>query len=292
MRCNRVDDLLPAYLDGDLPDSLNRQVSAHLDGCGRCRRSLSDQQQAFRLLDAGRQPIAIDLWADFSRRLQQQAPRRSPWRYLWQPGLAVGLAAVVVALVARMAPSVPAPTAPALERPVARAPAPMAPGPPGRGSPTKLALAATDPEPETSKQPSSHSSSPEARSRSEERVSRPAEAPRSRNHRGRDLMAAGPSSRPRAESVRLKPARLPHRLMRVARLPVRVTEGEDVTPAVTRPERPVVADPTSVAEALVAAPQDAASDQVHRELLLLAGQMARMGGEAASTSDANRPTGT
>src|SRR5262249_14136056 len=108
MRCDRVDGLLPAYLEGDLSDRLNRGVAEHLDGCEGCRGSLAGQQQTCRLLDVGRQPIAIDLWADFSRRLQQEAPpRRSPWQYLWQPGLAAGIAAVIVGLIARTAPPPP-----------------------------------------------------------------------------------------------------------------------------------------------------------------------------------------
>ena len=46
-----------------------------------------------------------DLWADFSRRLQAEAPPRpSPWRHLWQPGLAAVAATIVVSLVARSAP--------------------------------------------------------------------------------------------------------------------------------------------------------------------------------------------
>src|SRR5438876_3754131 len=111
MRCKRLDDLLPAYMDGDLPGRLNQHVSDHLDRCERCRQELTAQQRALRSLTAGRRPVSIDLWADFSRRLQAQAPPRpSPWRLLWQPGLATALAAVAVALIAGTAPKTrPAP---------------------------------------------------------------------------------------------------------------------------------------------------------------------------------------
>jgi hypothetical protein len=105
MRCKRLDDLLPAYLDGDLPRRLNQRVSDHLDSCERCRQELVAQQRALRSLEAVRRPISIDLWADFSRRLQAQAaPRPSPWRPLWQPGVAAAMAAGVVALVVALAP--------------------------------------------------------------------------------------------------------------------------------------------------------------------------------------------
>src|SRR5438876_11811254 len=114
MRCSRVVHLLPAYLDGDLVGRLNQGISDHLDACEHCRRELAAQQRVHRILDTGRPPVTIDLWADFSRRLQAQSPPRpSPWRTLWQPGLATALAAAVVALVVRTA-AVPAftPTTP------------------------------------------------------------------------------------------------------------------------------------------------------------------------------------
>src|SRR5690349_5130502 len=101
MRCERLQDLLPGYIDGDLPRRLNQQVSDHLDDCEECRRELSAQQRALRTLDAGRHSVSIDLWADFSRRLQAQSPPPPPlWRMIWQPGLAVAAAAVAVALIA------------------------------------------------------------------------------------------------------------------------------------------------------------------------------------------------
>ena len=89
MRCERLQELLPGYLDGDVRGRLNQQISDHLDGCERCRQALSAQQRALRALDAGRHSISIDLWADFSRRLQAQSPPPpSRWRVLRQPGLA------------------------------------------------------------------------------------------------------------------------------------------------------------------------------------------------------------
>jgi anti-sigma factor RsiW len=70
MRCSRVEDLLPAYLDGDLSSRLNQRLSAHLDDCERCRIAVDAQQKAVRFLDSGRYAPSIDLWAQFSRRLQ------------------------------------------------------------------------------------------------------------------------------------------------------------------------------------------------------------------------------
>src|SRR5262249_55538753 len=104
MRCERLQELLPGYIDGDLPGRQNQQVSDHLDNCETCRRELSAQQRALRALDAGRHSVSIDLWADFSRRLQTQSPPPPPfWRLLCQPGLAVATAGVAVALMAGLA---------------------------------------------------------------------------------------------------------------------------------------------------------------------------------------------
>jgi anti-sigma factor RsiW len=100
MRCERVDPLLPAYLDGDLPSHLNQRISDHLDSCERCRRELAAQQCALRTLDSGRHPVSIDLWADFSRRLQaQRPPASSPWCVLRKPGPAGVMAAVMAMLI-------------------------------------------------------------------------------------------------------------------------------------------------------------------------------------------------
>lgn len=104
MRCERLQALLPAYIDGDLPRRQNQQVSDHLDDCEPCRRELTAQQRALRALDAGRHTVSIDLWADFSRRLQAQSPPPLPlWSALWQPGLAVAAAGVAVALIGALA---------------------------------------------------------------------------------------------------------------------------------------------------------------------------------------------
>src|SRR5438045_3148070 len=108
MRCSRVVGYLGRYLDGDLPERLNRPIAAHLARCESCRSEETVYRRAVRALDMVRHPVSIDLWADFSRRLQTESvPRPSPWRHLWQPGLAALAATIVVSLVARSAPTPP-----------------------------------------------------------------------------------------------------------------------------------------------------------------------------------------
>jgi anti-sigma factor RsiW len=129
MNCERLDHLLSAYIDGDLPSGLNRRVSDHLDACERCQQTLVEQQRSHRLLDAGRRPVSIDLWPEFERRLQLEALRvssaprglrrlyepivsrfgwfriaPSPRPHFWQPLLAAGLAGAAVAFIAQSAP--------------------------------------------------------------------------------------------------------------------------------------------------------------------------------------------
>ena len=112
MRCNRLQELIPGYLDGSLSGRQNRLAADHLDGCERCRAELSSQQRALRTLDAGRHAITIDLWADFSRRLQEQSPPPvAAWRRLWQPGIAVAAAVAVIALISTRPAPVLSPTA-------------------------------------------------------------------------------------------------------------------------------------------------------------------------------------
>jgi predicted anti-sigma-YlaC factor YlaD len=41
MNCEHVENLLPAYTDGDLPDDDKSRIDAHLEGCESCRESLA-----------------------------------------------------------------------------------------------------------------------------------------------------------------------------------------------------------------------------------------------------------
>jgi anti-sigma factor RsiW len=47
MKCDRIENLLPAFVEGDLAPADESAVHAHLSGCERCRESLS----AYRVLE-------------------------------------------------------------------------------------------------------------------------------------------------------------------------------------------------------------------------------------------------
>jgi hypothetical protein len=298
MRCERLHELLPAYLDGDLSGRLNHQVSDHLDGCDRCRGELTAQQRALRTLDAGRYPVSIDLWADFSRRLQTQLPPSpSPWRFVLQPGLSIATAvtavALIVGLAGRSGPGVPG------DRPLQEA-AKIAQVP-SRGEATEF------------EQGQPIRRSPAMRIvRTVANLVPPGSVVRiSRSRRfgagwsvrthqvGRRRAGQHPSpasifgARPERQPVML--ADLPLRSTSDAGQPLEILAAGHSDQASSdhsrsRPDKNVgrTGDPLRVAVALASAEQDTASEQMSGELLRMAREVARVSGEAGSgeTSEA------
>jgi putative zinc finger protein len=298
MRCSRVEQLLPAYLDGDLPDHLYQRVSNHVDQCGRCRTQEAAQHRAMRALDMGRHPLAIDLWADFSRRLDAEArPQPRWWPQLWQPGLATAVAAIVVALVARTAPSLsPVTTAPSLGPQMAQLPVPQATS---RGS---IAV----------EKSVVHAS----RSQQGAAAVQPSGAAPAKLHPQKAVVTAHPGQREKPATIVIASARhddaiglakLQQRSHHPAKrpgepIPARPDAKLVEPPPAADPAQPThpltvaavppAGDPLDVAAALVVAQQDAASEQMQGELLLLAREVTRVGGEAGSSGSSHDATGT
>jgi anti-sigma factor RsiW len=296
MRCSRVEQLLPAYLDGDLPLRLSQRVLAHLDKCPRCRQQEEAEHQSHRALDSGRHSLSIDLWADFSRRLQAEAPPRpSPWRLLWQPGLASALAALVVTLVARSAPAPPVssdvvpPVRVARLAQVAQAPAPAIGIQP---LPSHRRL--LRPSEELTRR-AKLAAGPRRASGGESEAA----APMSSDHTGRIARRrtaahrVGPSQPLFSDEQSEHPSQKKGRTgpLRMASITGRAAPDSAMPRPVALASVPAASDPLDVAEALVTVQQDAANDQMRRELLLMAGEVARVGGESAAAA-APDPTGT
>jgi Putative zinc-finger len=317
MRCERLDDLLPAYLDGDLPSRLNGRVSAHLEACARCRGELAAQQRALRLLDAGRHSVSIDLWADFSRRLQtQRPPSPTPWRWLGQPGLAAAVAATVVALVALTSPRPRPPESADGRTGFTR----VALAPVGEISPLQKAVT-----PLAQPHQKSRPAAPSVRQPEQHDLSfgRPA-----RRLHGLVLQHTGAAieRRPRRHSVRQRNAGPGgHRMIvQLAWVPARRSEltpsprelessppapvapaslpshnrvqanaraaSLDRSPTGVSPRQARTGDPLRIADALVSVEEDAASDQIKGELLRMAREVARVGGETG-TDEGERASG-
>lgn len=307
MRCKRLDNLLPGYLDGDLPRQLNQRVSDHLDACERCRQELAAQQRALRSLDVARRSVSIDLWADFSRRLQAQAPPRpSSWRAAWQPGLATALAAAVVALAAV----------------TALKPAPL----PAAAPPPEITRVAMVPDRDPAPRRSVEADTEPRPARELRRLApAPGRSPAfhrspSRRHRGvvsgkyfrRHAFSSGataPGVRvPSADAWRgadgepetpvvlaAHKGRMPDagRTLTLAAVPPPDTASTLPEPASDPADasRARAGDPVKVAEALVSVEQDAATDQMKGELLRLAREVARLGGETATGETGDRARG-
>jgi len=77
MNCNRIEELLVQYLEGDLPADDRRMVDAHIASCAECRRSLETFTALEESLGALRE--AVPSWktaeARFSRRTRPERRR-------------------------------------------------------------------------------------------------------------------------------------------------------------------------------------------------------------------------
>lgn len=78
MDCRQVQEMLSAYLDGELPARQQELVARHLAGCQACRREYQVWQQLWEALAA--KPAAAP--ADLTARVLARLPGRRPsW---WQ----------------------------------------------------------------------------------------------------------------------------------------------------------------------------------------------------------------
>jgi anti-sigma factor RsiW len=113
--CARVDELLPAYRDRELPRTDADAVRYHLAGCPACAAQAALLKHSLRTLEAvGAACPPVDLWPAFSERLERERGRR--WRMpdfaglLRTPSLRPALMLGSLALVLLAARGVLAPT--------------------------------------------------------------------------------------------------------------------------------------------------------------------------------------
>jgi hypothetical protein len=89
MTCTELDDVLEAYLDGDLPHEEHREVSGHLSGCESCRRKLALAERvasALRSLPQVRCPD--DVAREMVRRVTEAGRTENERRAGWTAGIA------------------------------------------------------------------------------------------------------------------------------------------------------------------------------------------------------------
>ncbi len=90
--CSQVEELLPAYDEGDLAEDEVRRLEKHLAGCASCRAMLHGIRASWERLGAWQDAEPAPAWRqDFWRRLGREDERRrwGPLRFLrdrrWAP---------------------------------------------------------------------------------------------------------------------------------------------------------------------------------------------------------------
>lgn len=80
MKCPEVQDHLSAYLDGEVPEGLGRELAAHLEACADCRTELA----RLRRLEAALAALAASPAPDVRDKVlgRLRSPARPWWRSL------------------------------------------------------------------------------------------------------------------------------------------------------------------------------------------------------------------
>jgi hypothetical protein len=101
MECARTEDILSAYLDGDLPEEERKEVAEHLRKCPRCaeeERALGETLSLLRTLPGEKAPPG--LLAGVRRRIGEEKAEEPLWKKLFLPAhVKIPLEAAAVVLV-------------------------------------------------------------------------------------------------------------------------------------------------------------------------------------------------
>ncbi len=100
MECVQIQELMSAWLDGELPVEEAARLEAHLDGCSAClqvRDTLRNQHLELRRLFVERRQAAAVLAENVNQQIRQEAPPRP--RNRWLPLLFAAAAGFLVAVV-------------------------------------------------------------------------------------------------------------------------------------------------------------------------------------------------
>jgi predicted anti-sigma-YlaC factor YlaD len=80
MNCTDIRHLLPVYLDGELEESEQRRVKAHLDGCEACRREADIIGKSWEMLG---EMDEIEPNPFYVSRFFARVAERRPWHAKW-----------------------------------------------------------------------------------------------------------------------------------------------------------------------------------------------------------------
>jgi len=78
--CEKIEDILPLYLEGSLPEREAREVEKHLASCKRCFSSYEEWRRCFSALQSvPRLQAPATIWFKVKRELSHRRERRIAW---------------------------------------------------------------------------------------------------------------------------------------------------------------------------------------------------------------------
>jgi hypothetical protein len=78
--CERIEDILPLYLEGSLSEEEAREVEKHLASCKRCLSSYEEWRRCFSALQSvPRLQAPTNIWFKVKQELHQRRERRIAW---------------------------------------------------------------------------------------------------------------------------------------------------------------------------------------------------------------------
>lgn len=104
MSCEGREQLISAYIDGELPSEDRRAVASHIEQCPSCAALAADLQRVGRAVaGGGREPMSTSLslrvrasLAQAAAAEQRDAPRKSRWRSGWSGAALLSQAAAIL----------------------------------------------------------------------------------------------------------------------------------------------------------------------------------------------------
>jgi hypothetical protein len=78
--CEKIEEILPLYLEGSLPEREAREVEKHLASCKRCLSSFEEWRRCFSILQSvPRLQAPTNIWFKVKQELSHRRERRIAW---------------------------------------------------------------------------------------------------------------------------------------------------------------------------------------------------------------------
>lgn len=83
MNCEKFENLISGYLDGELSDAERKECEAHISSCEKCAASLEEYSSLEKMLKESESPLPDEgYWAGFDARMREKvdkAAEKAPW---------------------------------------------------------------------------------------------------------------------------------------------------------------------------------------------------------------------